>query len=134
MHDSPAGRQQHMRGARHRDKFKEFFHTVYPEWALDNMDAVRQHQMDEQQKMMEQMGLSMPGAVPGMPGVAGVPAGAAAIAATGTPLPGMIPPVGMPPAGMPMGAPPAAGAAPPTFKPPPKFAKPPTFARPPPKK
>ena len=35
-HDSPSGRQQHMRGKQHRDRFKAWFEPVYIEWARSN--------------------------------------------------------------------------------------------------
>ena len=35
-HDSPSGRQQHMRGKQHRDRFKAWFEPIYIEWARSN--------------------------------------------------------------------------------------------------
>jgi len=118
LRDSPAGRTQHMRGAKHRDKFKEYFHKLYADWAAQNMHLVQAHQLEQQQQMYASMGVQMPGLPP--PG-------------------GMAMPVGMgapPGAGVGAGAPPPSFAAPPrpTFAPPPKFAKPPSFKAPPPMK
>lgn len=129
LRDSPAGRTQHMRGAKHRDKFKEYFHKLYADWAAQNMHLVQAHQLEQQQQMYASMGMQMPSLAP--PGGMAMPVGMGAppgVVGQGAP-PGVV--------GQGAGAPPPSFAAPPrpTFAPPPQFAKPPpSFKAPPPMK
>jgi hypothetical protein len=118
-----------MRGAKHRDKFKEYFHKLYTDWAAQNMHLVQAHQLEQQQQMYASMGMQMPGLPP--PGGMAMPVGMGApsgVAGLGAP-PGVV--------GLGAGAPPPSFAAPPrpTFAAPPQFAKPPpSFKAPPPMK
>jgi U1 small nuclear ribonucleoprotein C len=98
-HDSPLGRQQHYRGNRHREKFKEWYSQFYADWC-------QQAQVDMmiQQQIQYNYATMAPASLPAAPMTAPPP------------------PSGPPPRGVP-GAP-AFKKPPPSFKRPPKRPNP----------
>eukprot|EP01039_Chlorochromonas_danica_P003348 gene3348-3671_t len=92
-HDSMTGRQQHMKGWKHRENFKNYYQQFYPQWMM------------EQQSRMHMQYMGLPPPPPAPPG--------------GLPMAGMpLPPPGFAP---PPPPPFAMGGMPPAFLPPPAF-------------
>lgn len=54
-HDSMSGRQQHMRGWKHRENFKLYYQQFYPQWIESQQMLQMQIMQQNQQYMMNNM-------------------------------------------------------------------------------
>eukprot|EP01035_Chromulina_nebulosa_P063191 gene63191-86441_t len=61
-HDSMTGRQQHMRGWKHRENFRNHYQSLYPAW-VQEQQALQMQQMQQFQMMMSP-GMFMPPFMP----------------------------------------------------------------------
>jgi U1 zinc finger len=108
-HDSAPGRQQHIRGWKHRENFKAYYQQFLPQWEAEQMARQAQnfaHLGQYPHAYLPPMGM---GLLPGVTAAPGVPMGGAIPSS----LPGGV--------GVPMQMPP------PMFRPPPAFQPPPAF-------
>eukprot|EP01040_Poterioochromonas_malhamensis_P007558 gene7558-8160_t len=64
-HDSMTGRQQHMRGWKHRENFKTYYAQFYPQWLMAHQSLQMQLQLQHMLTLQQfQAGLPPP---PGAP-------------------------------------------------------------------
>lgn len=92
-HDSMSGRQQHMRGWKHRENFKLYYQQFYPQWMeqqqllqMQMMQSQHSNIQMQQQGFMQQPNTGFPPFAPNFDPSQG-------------PNPSHMPPNGMPPTG-----------------------------------